>query len=171
LPEDRKAQGCFLPQSLAFNVTISRLKELQRGALLSEKRERAVVGNLVRRLNIRAPGPHSLIRDLSGGNQQKTMIARSLNAKCEILLIDEPTRGVDVGAKREIYQLLARLADQDGAAIVIVSSELPEILGLCDRIIVMRDGHITGIFDHGEATEELLMRSAIGGPVHEVRAA
>jgi ribose transport system ATP-binding protein len=90
------------------------------------------------------------------------MIARSLNAGCGILLVDEPTRGVDVGAKREIYQLLARLADEEGAAIMMVSSELPEILGLSDRMIVMRDGRIAGRFDRGDATEEKLMAAAIG---------
>ena len=90
------------------------------------------------------------------------MIARSLNARCAILLFDEPTRGVDVGAKREIYQLLARLADDERAAIVMVSSELPEILGLSDRIIVMRDGRIAGRFERAEATEEALMAAAVG---------
>ena len=140
LPEDRKTEGCFLPQSVAFNITISR----PRNELLSESRERDIVQNLVRKLGVRAPGPDSLIRNLSGGNQQKCLIARSLNAGCAILLIDEPTRGVDVGAKREIYQLLASLADEQGAATVIVSSELPESLGLCDRIVVMRDGGSPG---------------------------
>jgi ribose transport system ATP-binding protein len=90
------------------------------------------------------------------------MIARSLNARCAILLVDEPTRGVDVGAKREIYQLLAQLADEEGAAIVMVSSELPEILGLSDRIVVMRDGRIVGRFARSEASEEALMASAVG---------
>ena len=129
LPEDRKSEGCFLPQSVAFNVTISGLNELRKSALLSARRERDVVGRLVRRLAIRTPGTGARIESLSGGNQQKCMIARSLNARCAILLFDEPTRGVDVGAKREIYQLLARLADEERAAIVMVSSELPEILG------------------------------------------
>jgi len=116
----------------------------------------------VRRLNIRTPSLSTRISSLSGGNQQKCMIARSLNAGCAILLVDEPTRGVDVGAKREIYQLLARLADEELAAIVMVSSELPEILGLSDRIIVMRDGRIAGRFEREEASEERLMAAAIG---------
>ena len=107
--------------------------------------------------------PDTPIRNLSGGNQQKCLIARSLNAGCAMLLIDEPTRGVDVGAKREIYQLLASLADEQGAAIVIVSSELPEILGLCDRIVVMRDGRVAGRFGREEATEEVLLAAAVGG--------
>ena len=90
------------------------------------------------------------------------MVARGLNASCRILLIDEPTRGVDVGAKREIYQLLAELADREHAAIVLVSSELPEVIGLSDRIVVMRDGQIAGHFAGGQATEERLMASAVG---------
>jgi ribose transport system ATP-binding protein len=169
LPEDRKTEGCFLPQSVAFNITISRLGALTRNGLLSEESERHAVAGLIRRLGIRTPGPAAQIRNLSGGNQQKCLIARSLNADCAILLIDEPTRGVDVGAKREIYQLLASLADGHGAAIVIVSSELPEILGLCDRIVVMRDGRIAGRFDRGVATEENLLGAALGPP--EARAA
>jgi ribose transport system ATP-binding protein len=162
LPEDRKTEGCFLPQSVAFNVTISRLGAVKRGAMLSGRRERDVVSALVRRLNIRTPGIAVPVRQLSGGNQQKCLIARSLNARCAILLIDEPTRGVDVGAKREIYQLLARLADEERAAIVMVSSELPEVLGLSDRILVMRDGRIAGRFSREEASEEKLMAAAIG---------
>ena len=129
----------------------------------SEARERDIVAALVRQLGVRTPGTDTPIRNLSGGNQQKCLIARSLNADCAILLIDEPTRGVDVGAKREIYQLLASLADEQGAAVVIVSSELPEILGLCDRIVVMRDGRIAGRFDREEATEEILLAAAVGG--------
>jgi ribose transport system ATP-binding protein len=161
LPEDRKTDGCFLPQSMAFNITISRLGVLMHRGFLSEGRERDVVARLSRHLGIRAPGPHTPIRNLSGGNQQKCMVARSLNAGCAILLVDEPTRGVDVGAKHEIYQLLASLADEHDAAIVIVSSELPEILGLCDRVVVMRDGRIAGRFDRAMATEENLLAAAL----------
>jgi len=162
LPEDRKTEGCFLPQTVAFNVTISRLDALRIRGLLNRARERLVVGDLVRSLNIRSPSTDTLVQQLSGGNQQKCLIARSLNAECRILLIDEPTRGVDVGAKREIYQLLARLADEERAAIVMVSSELPEVLGLSDRIVVMRDGRVAGRFERAEATEEKLMAAAVG---------
>ena len=162
LPEDRKSEGCFLPQSMAFNITVSRLDGLRRSGFLSENRERDIVSKLVRRLGIRTPGLDAEIRTLSGGNQQKCLIARSLNAGSSILLIDEPTRGVDVGSKHEIYQLLAALADERGAAVVIVSSELPEILGLCDRIVVMRDGRIAGRFQRAEASEEILLHAAVG---------
>jgi len=162
LPEDRKTEGCFLPQSVGFNVTISRLDALRKRGVLSARQEQKVVGSLVRRLNIRTPDIHTRVEQLSGGNQQKCMIARSLNARCAILLIDEPTRGVDVGAKHEIYQLLAHLADVERAAIVMVSSELPEILGISDRILVMRDGRVAGRFDAAGATEEALMAAAVG---------
>jgi ribose transport system ATP-binding protein len=162
LPEDRKTEGCFLPQSVAFNMTVSRLDTIRRARILSRSAERKVAGDLVRRLMVRTPSIDTEVRQLSGGNQQKCMIARSLNARCAILLIDEPTRGVDVGAKREIYALLAELADREHAAIVIVSSELPEILGLSDRIVVMREGRVAGRFNRGEATEEIIMAHAVG---------
>jgi ribose transport system ATP-binding protein len=161
LPEDRKTEGCFLPQSLAFNVTISRLAAVRRRGFISERREHEVVTRLVRQLGIRAPGIHAPIRELSGGNQQKCVLARSLNANCSILLIDEPTRGVDVGAKGEIYLLLAKLADEQGAAVVIVSSELPEVLGLSDRIVVMNSGRIAGRFERAQASEEGLLQAAV----------
>jgi ribose transport system ATP-binding protein len=162
LPEDRKTEGCFLPQSLAFNVTIAHLSALICGGLVSERREHAIVGDLVRRLDIRGPGTRARMAELSGGNQQKCMMARGLNARCRILLVDEPTRGVDVAAKREIYQLLATFADEHRAAVVLVSSELPEILGMSDRIIVMRDGRIAGRIAGADATEEKLMHWALG---------
>jgi ribose transport system ATP-binding protein len=164
LPEDRKTEGCFLPQSVAFNITVSRLDAFKSSGFLSERKEREIVASLVRKLGIRAPGSDTMIRNLSGGNQQKCLIARSLNADCSILLIDEPTRGVDVGAKHEIYQLMASLADDHEAAIVIASSELPEIVGLSDRIVVMRDGRIAGRFNRNEASEETLLTAAVGPP-------
>ena len=162
LPEDRKAEGCFLSQDVAFNITISNLRQIMRRGLVSRCKEHATAQSLIERLRIRSRGPRERISQLSGGNQQKSLLARGLNAKCRVLLIDEPTRGVDVGAKREIYQLMARLADEDGVAIIMVSSELPEILGLSDRILVMRAGRIVGRFDRAEASDENLMRAALG---------
>ncbi len=162
LPEDRKSEGCFLPQNVAFNITISGLDQIRRNGVLNRAREHEAARLLIERLRIRTQSPDEKISQLSGGNQQKCLIARGLNARCRVLLIDEPTRGVDVGAKREIYQLMARLADEEGAAIIMVSSELPEILGLSDRILVMREGRIAGRFSRAEASEEILMRSALG---------
>ncbi|QIG52400.1 sugar ABC transporter ATP-binding protein [Nordella sp. HKS 07] len=162
LPEDRKSEGCFLPQDVAFNISISGLARIRRRGILNRRQEEMAVRTLIDRLRIRTRGPAEKISQLSGGNQQKCLIARSLNARCRVLLIDEPTRGVDVGAKRELYQLMAKLADEEGVAIVMVSSELPEILGLSDRIIVMREGRVAGRFDRAEANEEVLMRAALG---------
>ena len=162
LPEDRKSEGCFLPQDVAFNITISGLQRIRRNGMLSRQQENRRARALIERLSIRARSPFEKISQLSGGNQQKCLIARSLNARCRVLLIDEPTRGVDVGAKREIYQLMAELADEEGVAIIMVSSELQEILGISDRILVMREGQVAGCFDRTQANEEILMRAALG---------
>jgi ribose transport system ATP-binding protein len=162
LPEDRKSEGCFLPQDVAFNISIAGLSRIRRKGLLDRRLEDEAAMALIERLRIRTRSPAEKISQLSGGNQQKCLIARSLHAKCRVLLIDEPTRGVDVGAKREIYQLMAKLADEEGVAIVMVSSELPEILGLSDRILVMREGRVAASFDRVEANEEILMRAALG---------
>jgi ribose transport system ATP-binding protein len=122
-------------------------------------RERRVVADYIERLSIRTPSSRTRVRNLSGGNQQKVIFAKWLNARCRILLIDEPTRGVDVGAKREIYALLRDLAAR-GTAIVMVSSELPEVIGISDRIVVMREGRIALTLDAAEATEERIMAHA-----------
>ena len=112
------------------------------------------------RLQLKAPNPNAPVRTLSGGNQQKIVLGRWLASRPPVLLLDEPTRGIDVGAKREIYALIDDLA-RDGAAVVIVSSELPELLGLCDRIVVLREGHVVREFDRG-ATEEALAAAMAG---------
>lgn len=159
LTEDRKFDGLMLEQSVAFNVTISRLEAVAPHGVIRPRRERRTVGDHVRRLAIRTPGIRARVRNLSGGNQQKAIFAKWLHAESRILLIDEPTRGVDVGAKREIWQLLADLAGS-GAAIVMVSSELPEVLAVSDRIVVMREGRITGELAGADATEERIMHFA-----------
>jgi len=159
LTEDRKADGLMLLQTVAFNVTIGHLGDVAPGGVVSHGRERRTVARYIERLAIRTRGPSAAVRNLSGGNQQKVIFAKWLNAQCRILLVDEPTRGVDVGAKREIYVLLADLAAR-GVAIVMVSSELPEILGVCDRVLVMREGRITAQLDRSEVTEERIMLHA-----------
>jgi ribose transport system ATP-binding protein len=156
LPEDRKTDGLLLRQNVAFNVSIARLSPFARRGFLQLKQERRGVQEYVQRLNIRTPSVTAPMRNLSGGNQQKTVFAKWLNADCKILLVDEPTRGVDVGAKREIYQLMADLTAR-GVAIIMVSSELPEILGMSDRVLVMREGHLTAELERGQATEERIM--------------
>jgi len=159
LTEDRKADGLMLGQAVDFNVTIGKLSEVATRGLISRRRERRVVEQYVARLDIRTAGIGARIRNLSGGNQQKAIFAKWLNADCRILLIDEPTRGVDVGAKAEIHRLLAELADR-GVAIVMVSSELPEVLAVSDRILVMREGRISAELHRSEATEERIMLHA-----------
>jgi ribose transport system ATP-binding protein len=159
LTEDRKADGLLLLQSLAFNVTITQLADVSSRRLLSRSRERRTVHRYIDRLDIRTPGAAALVRNLSGGNQQKAIFAKWLHARCRILLIDEPTRGVDVGAKHEIHALLVALA-ASGVAIVMVSSELPEILAVSDDVIVMREGRITARLSRAEATEERIMHHA-----------
>jgi ribose transport system ATP-binding protein len=159
LPEDRKTEGLLLLQSVGFNVTISRLNEFAPNGILRPGIERNKIQDYIERLNIRTRGARTPIRSLSGGNQQKCVFAKWLNADCRILLVDEPTRGVDVGAKREIYQLMADLASR-GVAIIMVSSELPEILGMSDRVLVMQGGQITAELSRTEATEERIMSYA-----------
>lgn len=161
LPEDRKTEGLFLEQSVAFNVTVSELAAIVQGGLISRRREQEQVSRFIRQMRIKTPSAGAKVRTLSGGNQQKCGIARQLHAGTEILLVDEPTRGVDVAAKREIYDLLVELTSTRGAAVVMVSSELPEILGLCNRIVVMREGAVSAVLDGEGATEETIMAHAV----------
>ena len=159
LTEDRKADGLLLQQPVHSNVTISRMGEVAPTGVIRMDVERGIVDGYIDRLSIRTPSGRTLVRNLSGGNQQKVIFAKWLNARCRVLLIDEPTRGVDVGAKREIYALLRDLAAR-GTAIVMVSSELPEVIGISDRIVVMREGRVAVTLDAAEATEERIMAHA-----------
>jgi ABC-type sugar transport system ATPase subunit len=143
------------------NITIAALSALHRVIWLSRRKERAEVLPLVDGLRIKTPGLDAPVRNLSGGNQQKTILARWLFTRSRFLIFDEPTRGVDVGAKAEIYRLITDLAGE-GRGVLVISSELPEILGLCHRIYVMRDGAIAGEFGAAEATQELLLATAMG---------
>ena len=160
VPEDRKNQGLFLGHSVGFNITISNLAPTLRGGFIRHEAERQIAQTYVHDLRVKTPSVQTRVRNLSGGNQQKCVLAKMLNAQCRVLLIDEPTRGIDVGAKREIYQLLYDLMQARRLAIVMVSSELPEVLGCCDRILVMKGGQITAQLPRAEANEEILMRHA-----------
>jgi ribose transport system ATP-binding protein len=161
LPEDRKTEGLFLNQTVGFNITIAALRAISRGWIVRARRELDLVTNFINTLHIKTPSAATKIMNLSGGNQQKCGLARQLAAGTQILLVDEPTRGVDVAAKREIYDLLIDLTRRERKSIIMVSSELPEVLGLCDRIIVMRDGAISSVVDGRSATEESLMSHAV----------
>jgi ribose transport system ATP-binding protein len=155
-PEDRKTEGLFLGQSVRFNVTISRLKRFLSFGRLKLAEERKAVEQHVQRLRVKTPHIATPVGNLSGGNQQKCVIAKQLNAECDVLLIDEPTRGVDVGARREIYELMIELVETRGMAVLMVSSELPEIIGMCDRILVMREGEITAELPRNASEEEIM---------------
>lgn len=158
VPEDRKQQGLFLVMAVRENLSMAALGALTGpGGFIRRGQERAMVAEYHQKLNIRMASPEQRIVNLSGGNQQKVIIARWLALKPRVLIVDEPTRGIDVGAKAEVHALLHQLAEQ-GIAVVMISSELPEILGMSDRILTMREGRMTGEILRAEANEESLMR-------------
>ena len=159
-PEDRKREGLFLQRSVSENISVTVLEDLRRWRLLRFARERKLVGGLIERMNIKTPNASQEVSKLSGGNQQKAMLGRWLARRPTVLLLDEPTRGVDVGAKAEIYRLIHELAGE-GMAIIFISSELPEVLGVSDRILVMQNGRITGELTAAEATESAVLGLAI----------
>jgi ABC-type sugar transport system ATPase subunit len=157
-PEDRKAQGLFPDLSVGANISVCHLEKLQAAGFVRWGRERRAVRESIERLGIKTTGADQSIRRLSGGNQQKCILARWLLTTPKILLLDEPTRGIDVGAKLEIYKLLRRLA-AEGMGVVMTSSELPELLAVCDRILVLCEGRKTAEFDASTASEEQLLES------------
>jgi ribose transport system ATP-binding protein len=161
VPEDRKDQALFLNQLVRFNVNIARFRELATYGVISTRRDRARAQRHIEQLGIRGDVARARVRDLSGGNQQKCILARYVGSQCDLLLIDEPTRGVDVGAKQEIYALLDEIA-RGGTSILMVSSELPEILGLSDRVLVMHEGRLVADLAAEGLTEEAIMRCATG---------
>lgn len=161
LPEDRKTEGLFLGQSVVFNTSISSFDEFIKGNIINLKKETKSAVDYIQKLKIKTSSHNTAVKNLSGGNQQKVVFAKWLNAKCKVLLVDEPTRGIDVGAKQEIYRLISELV-KSGVIVVVVSSELPEILGLCDRILVMHQGQIVANIHSSVATEEQIMRYATG---------
>ncbi len=157
--EDRKATGLVMTGSVRENATLSCLPRLSAGPLVSAKRERAQVLRMVDLFRIKARSIDAPVRSLSGGNQQKVVLARCLGTEPRILLCDEPTRGVDEGAKREVYAFLSRFVS-DGRCAIVVSSELPEVLGMSDRIAVFRRGRLAGVVDRADASQERLMQLA-----------
>jgi ABC-type sugar transport system ATPase subunit len=163
--EDRKRLGLFPDLDVAGNVSVCSLQDAVRGGLVSRGREEALVAGTVRDTGVKTPGLHAAITGLSGGNQQKCILARWLLARPRILLLDDPTRGIDVGAKAELYTLIDRLCRQ-GLAVLVTSSELPELLTLCDRILVLAEGRLTAEFTRAEATEHAILEAATGGVAH-----
>jgi ribose transport system ATP-binding protein len=171
VPEDRKDQGLILEMSVRHNIGLAALARHQLGVgFLNQERERRDAREMIQKLRIRPPDPNQAVQNLSGGNQQKTVLAKWLLLRPRVLLLDEPTRGVDIGAKDEIYHLIEQTAAA-GAAVLFVSSELPEVLGLADRILVMHEGQLAGELRRDEASEEAVMRLATGrvGEAPQVR--
>ncbi len=165
LTEERRATGIFPYANILFNTVISNLGSYQKGPLLSDKKMASDTDWSISSMHIKTPSQKTLIKNLSGGNQQKVILGRWLLTKPDVLLLDEPTRGIDVGAKYEIYELILQLAKQ-GKAVMMVSSEMPELIGICDRILVMSNGHMAGILERGkdfggiENEQETIMRLA-----------
>jgi ABC-type sugar transport system ATPase subunit len=164
LTEDRKELGLLAALSIRENVTIADLSAFTRLGVISRKQETSLVNNLVPRLRLKYHSIEQPISSLSGGNQQKVLLSRWLATRAKVLLLDEPTKGVDVGAKADIYTIIGDLAAQ-GLGIVVVSSYLPELLGICDRVIVLHDFGVTGELPIEEATEEEVLRLASSAPV------
>lgn len=169
-PEDRKDQGIVPYRSIEENISISILSKLSRFGFLNRRREAEIAENGIHEFNVKTPDRFKKIGELSGGNQQKVILARWLAASPKVLILDEPTKGIDVGAKQEIYQMVCNLAKR-GMAVILISSELPEVLGLSDRIVVMCQGHIAGELSREEATDEkvltLAMKDMLGGSGNE----
>jgi len=155
--EDRKAYGLILIDQIKDNITLANLDAVAEGGVINEPKEMTVSGEYRDKLGIKCSSILQLARNLSGGNQQKVVLSKWLFANPEILFLDEPTRGIDVGAKYEIYTIINQLASE-GKGIFLISSELPEILGICDRIYVMRTGKIVAEMQSSEATQEKVMK-------------
>jgi ABC-type sugar transport system ATPase subunit len=162
ITEDRKAQGLVLGMSIRENVTLAHLGQfVNREMLVDRAKEETATQRFIEELRIRTPSSEQLASNLSGGNQQKVVLAKWLLGDAHVFLFDEPTRGIDIGAKAEIYNLMVKLA-QNGAAIVMVSSELPEVLGMSHRILVIRDGRIAREFPRADATPDAVIAAATG---------
>jgi rhamnose transport system ATP-binding protein len=168
VPEDRRRHGVVLEMPVSQNVTLAALDNLSRFGALDFRRERELAADYTKRLGVKTASIRSLVSTLSGGNQQKVALSRWLLTKPTLLILDEPTQGIDVGAKSEIHELMTELAEQ-GVAILMISSELPEILGMSDRIAVMHGGTVVGVLDRSEATPERVLARALGQQTSEFK--
>lgn len=166
ISEDRKGDGLVLGLSVKENMSLCALDKLTKGIQIQHGAEATAVEDFIQLFNIKTPSRNQIIGHLSGGNQQKVAIAKGLMTKPKVLILDEPTRGVDVGAKKEIYQLINKFKAQ-GMSIILVSSEMPEVLGMSDRILVMHEGRISGEFDAKQANQENLLACAVGKTLNE----
>ena len=162
ITEDRKVEGLLLEKSIAENIHIANLRKVSNGFVLNKEKQMAIVKKGIEEFKVRCFGPEHECGNLSGGNQQKIVLAKWVYTDPKILILDEPTRGVDIGAKKEIYNIINQMA-ANGVAVIMVSSELPEVLGMSDRIAVVHEGKITGILDAAEADQAKVMTLATGG--------
>jgi ribose transport system ATP-binding protein len=169
VPEDRKQEGLVLEMAVRENMSLVALRAESRAGFIDTAAERQLAAEMIPALAIKTPGDRQAVQFLSGGNQQKVVLAKWLAMKPKVLLLDEPTRGIDVGAKAEIYDLVHRLAGE-GLAVLFVSSEMEEILSLADRALVMHEGRLAGGLSRGELTEENVMRLAAGGAAERMSA-
>jgi ABC-type sugar transport system ATPase subunit len=158
---DRKKEGLVLIQTVAANISATKIDDLCKGPILDFKSEEDLVTEWIENLSIKTPSPYTKVESLSGGNQQKIVIAKWLLTNPKVLILNEPTRGIDVGAKVEIYKIMEDLC-REGIAVVMVSSELPESIGICDRIVVFRDGFVRGEFLRENFSQESILSLAIG---------
>ena len=159
--EDRKKTGLNLLMSIRENITLAVLREYARKGILDSGKEISAAKGLSEKLKIKAPDVEAVTGTLSGGNQQKVCIAKALISNPKIIILDEPTRGIDVGAKYEIYEIINKLVDQ-GVAVIMISSDIEEVIGMCDRILTIYNGTVTGEFLREEATPEKLMFASTG---------
>ena len=162
VPEDRRQTGLIVENTIRENISLPALQRYAARGLVNRERERAAAETFSKRLNVKTASIETLVKNLSGGNQQKVVLAKWLQLDPKVMIFDEPTRGIDVGAKAEIYELLRGLA-ANGVGVIVISSDMEEILGLSDRLAVMHEGRITGTLDRNDCTEENVMRLAVGG--------
>ena len=160
ISEDRRKYGIIPMRDIMENVSLASLKQYFYKGIRHKKREEREVEQVCKKMRVKTPSIEAKIMNLSGGNQQKVILAKWLLCDPEVLIMDEPTRGIDVGAKTEIYQLIEEFANA-GKGIILVSSELPELIGMCDRIYVMNEGHIAGSLERKEFTQEVIMGMAV----------
>ena len=165
ITEDRKVEGLMLEESIMKNISLANLGKISKNGVINKKKEQELVNQGIEELKIRCFGPQHECDNLSGGNQQKVVFAKWIYTNPKVLILDEPTRGVDIGAKKEIYNIINELAAK-GVAIIMVSSELPEVLGMSDRVMVVREGEVRGILNKEEANQESIMTLATGGELN-----
>ncbi|WP_088052625.1 sugar ABC transporter ATP-binding protein [Virgibacillus dakarensis] len=162
ITEDRKGKGLVLHSTIRENISLTNFKTISNGGVIVNSKEKRLVDDLIEQLHVKTTGREQVVQSLSGGNQQKVVISKWLGINPKVLILDEPTRGVDIGAKKEIYTIMNELT-KNGVAIIMISSELPEVLGVSDRIMVMHEGKISAFLNRNEATQEKIMTAATGG--------